>query len=354
MTHLEKLGWSDFFAESFRQYIQDNYAAGRVYVQQRGVYWLYTEAGEIQAEIAGSLLNRTKGGELPAVGDWVVIRPRNEEGKGIIHEILPRKSKFSRKVAGNKVEEQVVAANIDTVMLVSGLDKDFNLRRIERYFTVALNSGADSVVVLNKADVCKDLERKIKEVESVAQGVPVVCVSATQNEGLETLLPFLAPGRTVAFLGSSGVGKSTIINRLLGKEAQKVQPVRVGDNRGCHTTTHRELILMPGGGLVMDTPGMRELQLWAADEDSRTAFEDIESLSALCHYSDCQHRNEPGCAVREAIENENLSLERFDNYVKLQKEVKHLIEKQDTRVAQAKKLEVKRLTRNYNKNQRRR
>ena len=351
---LEKFGWNSFFADSFRSYRDAGYIAGRVYLEHRGGYWLYTEQGELKAEVSGRMRHQAcERQDLPAVGDWVVIRAQEPERRATIHTVLPRKSKFSRKAAGSRTEEQVIAANVDTAMLVTALDHDFNLRRIERYLIMAQGSGAETVIVLNKADLCENVEQRIEEVKAVAFSVPVVCISATQDEGLSALLPFVKEGETVAFLGSSGAGKSTIINRLLGREAQRVQAVRASDSRGRHTTTHRELIVLPGGGLLMDTPGMRELQLWVGDEAVHSAFADIESLIAQCYFSNCHHRDEPGCAIKQALEDERLDVARFNNYEKLQKELAYLAEKQDLRAASVKKEEVKRLTRSYNKNQKR-
>ncbi|MFN6566221.1 ribosome small subunit-dependent GTPase A [Dendronalium sp. ChiSLP03b] len=275
--------------------------------------------------------------DFPAVGDWVVIRIRESEGRATIHEILPRKSKFSRKTVGSKTEEQIVAANVDTVFLVSGLDGDFNLRRIERYLILAWESGANPVIVLNKADLCNSLEDCLAQVEAVAIGVPVAVLSATSNQGLDALKPYLKPGQTVALLGSSGVGKSTITNQLKGAVVQTVQAVRQGDDRGRHTTTHRELILLPTGGLIMDTPGMREIQIWSGDEGLQETFADIETLAQKCRFRNCQHNNEPGCAVQQALVEERLDYSRFLSYQKLQKELNYLARKQDQRSQLAEK-----------------
>jgi ribosome biogenesis GTPase len=344
---LEKFGWNSFFSESFEPYARRGLSAGRVFLQHNKFYLLYTEEGETWAEVAGKMRHQAlERRDLPAVGDWVVIRPmRGEEKKATIQEILPRKSRFSRKVAGSRTEEQIVAANVDTIFMVSGLDNDFNLRRIERYLIMAWESGARPVIILNKADVSAEAEQRVREVEAIAPGVPILLMSAKRSEGLEALNPFIGAGQTVALMGSSGVGKSTIINRLMGKETQRVQEVRSGDDRGKHTTTHRELILLPTGGLIMDTPGMRELQLWVGGRGLQDAFEDIETLTRQCHFRDCQHLNEPDCAVRQALEDGSLDAGRFENYRKMQKEMSHLETKQDQRAALAQKEKWKKIHR---------
>jgi ribosome biogenesis GTPase len=267
--------------------------------------------------------------DLPAVGDWVATRVWPEEGKATIHAVLPRKSVFSRKVAHSRTEQQVVAANVDTVFLVSGLDRDFNVRRIERYLTLAWESGATPVIVLNKTDLCSDVAHFVADVESVAVGVPIHPVSAKENQGLDSLRRYLAPGETVALLGSSGVGKSTLLNTLLGTERQRTAPVRERDQRGRHATAHRELVFLPGGGMLIDNPGMRELQMWTDDEALAETFDDITLLAARCRFRDCRHDSEPGCAVREAIENGTLDEARLRSYWRLQREIRHLETRRD-------------------------
>jgi ribosome biogenesis GTPase len=252
-----------------------------------------------------------------------------EESAATIHELLPRKSKFVRKAPGEKVEEQVVAANIDNVFLVTGLDGDYNLKRLERYLVLAWESGANPVVILNKIDLCGDLSGLLQEVQTVALQVPILTMSALGNEGVEAMRPYLGPGLTGALLGSSGVGKSTIINQLLGEGRQKVKEVRATDSRGRHATTQRELIPLPFGGLLMDTPGMRELQLWGSGEGFDDAFEDVLALARQCRFRDCRHLAEPGCAVRSALESGALDTRRHENYLKLQKEIAYQHRKSD-------------------------
>jgi ribosome biogenesis GTPase len=352
---LETYGWDASFAESFAPHARAGLAPGRVLLQHNKIYLVYTERGEIYAEVSGRVLHEARGREdLPAVGDWVALRRAEAETRrATIHAVLPRKSKFSRKAAGSRTEEQVVAANVDTVFLVAGLDNDFNPRRLERYLIMAHESGARPVIVLNKADLVEDREEKMREVERVASGVAVVSMSARRGEGVEQLLPFIGKGQTVALMGSSGVGKSTIVNRLLGDEAQRTQEVRSGDDRGKHTTTHRELILMPDGGLVMDTPGMRELQLLVSDRGLRETFEDVETLAAGCRFSDCRHEGEPDCRIREALADGTLAAGRYESYTKMLAEMAQVAVRQEQRAAQVEKGRVKRLTRAYNKSKKR-
>jgi ribosome biogenesis GTPase len=329
MQNLEAFGWNEFFANSFAPFAEQGYSVGRVAVQHKTQYELYTTHGELRAETTGKMQYEARSkDDLPVVGDWVVIRPRDQE-MATIYDILPRKSKFSRKAAGKKTEEQIVAANIDTVFLVSGLDGDYNLRRMERYLVVAWESGANPVIVLNKVDLCSDIAGVIQEVDSIALGVPIIVMSALNDQGLEELLSHIKKGTTGALLGSSGVGKSTIINHLLGEEILKTKEVRENDDRGRHTTTRRELILLPVGGLLMDTPGMRELQLWGGDEGIKDAFDDIAALAQQCRFRDCQHGPEPGCVVQAAVENGTLAAGRFESYLKLQKEIAYLHRKED-------------------------
>ena len=338
MLSLETFGWNEFFATHFAPFVNEGYRAGRVAVQHKTQYDLYTEYGEASAETTGKMQYDARSKkDLPVVGDWVVIRAREQGGKATIYDILPRKSKFSRKAPSTRTEEQIVAANIDTVFLVTGLDGNFNLRRLERYLVVAWESGADPVVVLNKADLCDDIDQKVREVESAALGVPIVVMSAINDRGLDQLLAHVKRGTTGALLGSSGVGKSTIINHLLGRELLKTQEVRVTDDRGRQTTTRRELIMLPSGGLLMDTPGMRELQLWGGDEGIRGAFEDIAELARQCPFRDCQHGPEPGCAVQQALEDGRLDPGRFASYQKLQKEITYLSRREDKTAEQVEK-----------------
>ena len=337
MPDLIELGWNPFFEEAFAPFNAEGHSIGRVALEYQGLYRVYTEAVELLAEVTGKFHFQAESrSDFPAVGDWVVITPFASEKRAIIHKVLPRRSVFSRKVAGTLTEEQIVATNVDTIFLVQGLDGDYNLRRIERYLTVALESGAKPVVILSKADLCDEVEDRRLEVERVAMGVPVHAISSVENLGLEQLSEYIGTGLTIAFLGSSGAGKSTLINRLVGKEIQKVQEVRARDDKGRHTTVHRELIILPSGGLLIDTPGMRELQLWDAGEGLSDTFADIDSIGGECHFGNCRHENEPGCAVKEALEDGSLDGGRFENYKKMQKELEYLDSRQDARARREK------------------
>jgi ribosome biogenesis GTPase / thiamine phosphate phosphatase len=324
---LQELGWDSHFSDQFeRREIPDAIPA-RIATEQRQSYQALSEYGELTVEISGKLRHQTLNGEpYPAVGDWVVVKPQLDEGKGVIHAVLPRKSKFSRKVAGIKTTEQIVAANVDTVFIVSGLDggRSLNMRRLERYLVLAWDSGALPVIVLNKLDLCPDVAALLMEMESVVAGLTVHPVSAKEKLGLESLHEYIARGQTVAFLGSSGVGKSALINALLGTQRQTIGNVREDDRQGKHTTTRRELIRVPEGGVLIDTPGMREIQLWGDEENLKSAFEDIDLIAKDCRFTDCQHLNEPGCAISQAISNGNLDAGRFQSYQKLQREIQHL------------------------------
>jgi ribosome biogenesis GTPase len=329
MPSLEALGWGESFARAFEPLAEPDVVPGRVALEHKHIYRVLTEQGELLAKASGRLRHEATGPvEYPAVGDWVAIRLKGH-GRAVVLNVLPRRSKFSRKVAGDLTLEQVVAANIDFVFLATGLDANFNLRRIERYLVTAWESGAQPVVLLTKADLAEDLEARIREVETVATGAPVVVTSAKAGTGLDALTPFLLPGRTVAILGSSGVGKSTLINRIVGRDIQRTAELSADGIRGRHTTTARELIVLPSGALVIDTPGLREIQLWDAAGSLGAAFADIEEIGRACHFSDCNHDTEPRCAVRLAVAEGRLEVERLENYIKLQREALHMAEKQD-------------------------
>ena len=320
---LKDLGWDDEWARVFAPHAAEGLVPARVAIEFNYLYRVYAEAGELQAQQAGRIRHQaTTREQLSAVGDWVAIRPSGGEATATIEAILPRRTKFSRKVAGELTEEQIVAANIDTVFLVMGLDGDYNPRRLERYLLLAYESGARPVVILNKADVAEHLSEDIDGIQGLTVGIPVHAISAKTRAGVEIVDSYLGPGKTGALLGSSGVGKSTLVNALIGEEMLKTREVRAHDSRGRHTTRHRHLISLPDRrGLLIDTPGMRELQLWTQSDTIRDTFDDIEALAAGCHFSDCRHREEPRCAVKQAVEEGSLPPARLDSYQKLQDEL---------------------------------
>jgi ribosome biogenesis GTPase / thiamine phosphate phosphatase len=330
---LQDLGWTDSHTTEFEPHAVEGYLPARVAAQHRGAYVLFTELGELRAETSGRLSHDASGaGDLPAVGDWVAAAARPEERAATIHAVLPRKTKFSRKVALHATEEQVLAANVDAVFLLMSLNEDFNLRRLERYITMAWESGAQPVIVLTKTDLAHDWELRVLEVEAIAFGLPVHAISNLTGDGLDLVRAHLVPGRTIALLGSSGVGKSTLVNTLAGEELLATKEIREDDGEGRHTTTHRQLVLLPGGGLVLDTPGLRELQLWESSDGLAETFEDVEELAAQCRFTDCAHRTEPGCAVQAALEDGTLPFGRWDSYKKLQRELAHLERRLDKRL----------------------
>jgi ribosome biogenesis GTPase len=329
---LTVLGWDERVADQFAPHAARGLEPARVALEHQHIYRLYTRDGECLARVRGRIRHQAEAREaFPAVGDWVAIEPiethsESAEREASIAAVLPRRSRFSRKSAGDLTEEQVIAANIDVVFLVSGLDHDFNLRRIERYLVTAWNGGARPVILLNKADLTDDVATRVAEVGSIAADTPVHAISTKSGAGLEAFDEYLRVGVTAAFLGSSGVGKSSLINALLGEARQRVSGVREKDSRGRHTTTNRELLILPRGGLIIDTPGMREMQLW---EGTLDAFQDIQEIGTACHFRDCHHEQEPRCAVRAAVEDGRLAAARLASYQKLQRELAHQAERQD-------------------------
>jgi ribosome biogenesis GTPase len=350
---LSTLGWDSHFDESFREYRSLDLLPARIAQEHRSLYLAYSELGELNAKVKGKLRFEAGSREgMPAVGDWVAVNPLDGESRAVIHGVLPRKSVFLRKVAWVKTESQVLAANVDVVFLVMGLAENFNLRRLERYLTLAWESGAMPVVVLNKADLCDDVESKVVEVGTVAFDVPTHAISAKDGTGLEAVREHLGPGRTAVLLGSSGVGKSTLINRLLGTERQATGEVREADGRGRHVTTSRELVVLPAGGVVIDTPGMRELQMWADEESLKGSFDDVESLAVECRFRDCTHGSEPGCAVKQAVEDGDLEAKRVTSYKKLKCELTVLAARKDQRAKFDMKSKQKQLARRIRQMQR--
>lgn len=330
MMKLDQIGLTDEIKRNFEKYKENGYILGRIALEHKHLYRVWLEDGEYLCTLAGKMtydaVNRE---DLPAVGDWVAVKTSPGEKKGAIQAILPRKSKFSRKAAGMVTEEQIVAANIDTVFIVNSLNDDLNLRRIERYLLLAWESGANPVIILSKADLTSELEEKVHQVSSVALGVPVIAVSVLENIGTSELQGYLESGKTVTLIGSSGVGKSSLVNFLTGYQKQVVQEIRKSDDKGKHTTTHREMVQLPGGAVLIDTPGMREVQLWQSDEGISESFADVEEYTSVCRFRDCKHNNEPGCAVWTAIHEGVLDENRFNSYKKLQKELAYIDRKVD-------------------------
>jgi ribosome biogenesis GTPase len=355
MYDLKTLGWNPFFEKEFELYKSQGYEAGRVALEYQGIYRVFTDGGEMLAEVTGKLrFQAHQRADFPAVGDWIVFTRNAQENRASIHAILPRFSKFSRRAAGEATEEQIVATNVDTIFLVQGLDKNYNLRRVERYLALAQASGARPVIILSKADLTENVEELLREVEQVAAGVPVHAISSKLNQGLEPLYQYLGPGLTIGFIGSSGVGKSTLINQLLGKEQQKTQEVRAEDSKGRHTTVHRELIVLPRGGLLIDTPGMRELQLWDVGEGLTDTFADIETFARDCHFGDCRHENEPDCAVKTAVAEGILDAKRLESYKNLQKEKALQRSRQDAKPQLSRREKTKLMNKSFSKTKPRR
>ncbi len=330
---LEPLGWNQDLDRAFQAWAdKSDVRPGRVLIEFNYICRVWCEGGEIEAVRSGRLTHRAMSrGELPAVGDWVVVRKRPDESRGVIVAVLPRRSWFSRRMAGQVTDEQVVAANVDVVFIVMALDNDFSPRRLERYLLLARESGASPVILLTKPDVCADVPARVAAAAALAGDVPVHVVSPKFDQGLDRVTEYVPAGKTGALLGSSGVGKSTIINRLVGREVQKTRDIRESDSKGRHTTSHRQLVFLPNGGFLIDTPGMRELQLWDVGEAVRETFDDIEALALECRFSDCRHRDEPRCAVKAAVEEGRLSASRLQSYLKLQDELGHLARQQDQR-----------------------
>jgi ribosome biogenesis GTPase / thiamine phosphate phosphatase len=325
LTTLRALGFSSHYEKQFKRLADTSLIPARVAIEHKNRYVLYSHEGELSAELAGKM--RFNAYDLPAVGDWVGVRTDGESA--IIHHLFERRTKFSRVAVGGAGEEQIVAANIDTVFIVVGLDQNFNVRRTERYLVLAHESGADAVIVLNKADVAEGLDEKLEAIADVSGNAPIIAVSALTGENIERLRAYTQEGQTIALMGSSGVGKSSIINALLGDPRQEVSHVSDSNAKGRHTTTHRELVKLPDGGLIMDTPGMRELQLWSTEESLDESFSDIVEIADECHFSDCSHETEPGCAIQSALSSGDLEPGRWKSYQKLQREIRHFETRND-------------------------
>lgn len=324
--NLARLGWNDHWEALFAPHRERGWQPARVAVQDKHHYVLFAETGELLAQVAGRLLHTLPSeADLPKVGDWVAFKPTLPgEPRAVIQAVLPRRTKLGRKIPGRETEEQVLVANIDLAFVVLALDQTFNPRLLERFLLMVLEGGARPVVVLNKADLCDNLDARLAEARQAAGGAPVVAVSAKTRRGMREVLGFIQPAQSVVFIGASGVGKSTLINRLYGEAIQPTTEVRERDSKGRHTTTWRELIVLPNGGLVIDTPGMREFHLWMAGEGLREAFPDIALLALRCRFRDCRHGTEKDCAVQAALARGELPRERFENFLKLRRELEYL------------------------------
>jgi ribosome biogenesis GTPase len=328
-------GWSDALRHDFVPFAARGLIPGRITVQQRSQYGLVTDLGDLTGQISGRLAHDADSGGYPAVGDWVAVAARPDEHAATIHAVLPRRTAFVRRAADTVAGEQVMAANVDVALLVASMNADLNPRRLERYLATAWQSGARPVVVLTKADLAEDPDGDIADAESVAFGAPVLAVSAITGEGMDALAAVLKPGETAVLVGSSGVGKSSLVNALAGEALMATAAIREDDAHGRHTTTHRQLIRLPSGALILDTPGMREIGLLDADDGLSATFEDIEAIAESCRFSDCRHGNEPGCAVRAALDSGELDSGRWKSFVKLQRELAFQARRDDPRLREA-------------------
>jgi ribosome biogenesis GTPase len=330
--NLKQLGWNSFFQDHFNSYEAKGFSPARIALEERNLYTAYSEMGELTGKVTGRYrYHATSRKEFPTVGDWVVIKGNETTGRMSIHGLLPRKTLFSRMMTNKDrmTEEQIISANIDVIFHIIGLDSPLHLRSIERYVAQAATSGATLVIVLNKADLCDDVAWRKEDVETVAGDTPVVTMSALHDAHLTLFLEHLPPQKTGTLVGLSGVGKSTIINALVGTELQTTGEVRESDARGRHITTRRELIMLPHGGLLIDNPGMRTFALSADQGELDDSFEDVVALMQQCKFTDCQHTTEPGCAIQRALQEGTLDEDRYNNYLKLQKELRFLALKRD-------------------------
>jgi len=336
---LDQLGYSSYFQN---QNQDGTLHTGRISTLANGIYKVLSTDGEFQCRVSGKFYHQANDArDFPCVGDWILFERMSGESKGVIHRVLERKSILSRRSPGEKQEEQLMAANVDTVFLVNALNQDFNVRRMERYLMQVYESGASPVFILTKRDLCDDVKEKIESVEDIAFGIPIHAIDSLHREGFEALQAYIQEGHTISLIGSSGAGKSTLMNQLIGDEVQKTQDIRTDDDKGRHTTTHRELFVLPNGGIIIDTPGMRELQLWSGEDSIDQTFQDINTFASQCKFRDCAHDQEPDCAIKQAIQNGDLTEERYKSYRKLQREAKFLDLKAKHGTNRADRIQVK-------------
>lgn len=339
---IKDYGYTEFYEKQLENFNINNneLIVGRVIERQRENFKIVTDFGESDAKLKGALFfNEQVYNEQPTVGDFVIVK-HNPIGEDVIYKVFERQSKFSRMDSFNEVE-QLVAVNFDYVCITTSLNYDFNIKRIERYLTIAWQSGATPIVILTKRDLCEDYCEKVLMVEQIAIGVKVIALSSVTGEGIDELKQIVKPGKTVVFLGSSGVGKSSLVNAIAGEEIMKVSEIRENDSKGRHTTTHRQLLMLSNGSMVIDTPGMREIQMWTALDGLDETFKNIINISKNCRFRDCSHEKEPGCSVRKALENGELSEEQWKSYIKLKKEIQYAEKKEKVRERKANKLSRK-------------
>jgi ribosome biogenesis GTPase len=346
MKNIQTLGWNSRLESIWQDINPHPCVPGRVIADYGSGYKVSTDEGDVSAHISGRLDHLSESEELPKVGDWVAVQPL-EECKAVIHSVLPRASAISRKEAGNKPRKQILAANIDIAFLVQSLDDDFSPPRLQRYLFQLSQDHIQPVVILNKVDKSEDLSAALQSLSHLKS--PVIVTNALTGKGIDELEHFMQPGKTAVFLGSSGVGKSTLINQLLGQDIQKTVTVRDIDSKGRHTTTHRELFLLKNGSMIIDTPGVRELQLWGSEEDLSASFPDIEDLAKSCKFTNCTHNEEPNCAVLAAIEEETLDSARLKAYKKFQSELRFLASKVDVDAQHDRKKAFKNRQKEFNR-----
>lgn len=350
-TNQSKIGWNDFFEDQLNESDKD-LMPGRVIICNKNNYLISTGESEVTGEVSGKFhFNAESKNDFPAVGDWVLLRNFEEYDNAIIERVLERQSKLSRNSAGFKLEEQILASNIDSVFLITSLNQDINLRRLERYISLIIDNKLTPVIILSKSDLCEDTEDKLNEVKTISGQNEIHIVSALTDTGMDGLKKFFNGNKTVAVIGSSGVGKSTIINNLNGESVMDVSDISLYKDKGRHTTTHRELVFLKDGGAIIDTPGMRELQLWEGSEGLTEAFPDIEKYIGLCKYSNCEHDTEEGCAIKEAMERDEFDENRFKSYKKLEREITRFENKTNKKALMKEKKKWKKLTHEHRRTQ---